>query len=267
MKMARKAMKATNDEAELGGAEQFRRLTADGQARYIAHAQRMTTFARDHAIPIIFAPPVSAGGTVNGGTGFVLKINSACFVVTASHVLEKYEERLDEGEVLNWQVGKLPPFDPLSRIAWRDTRRDIVLLGISPAEERGVGPCLSSSPTKWPPRKPEVGQMVLVAGYPGKLREVDPSGWIGAGPYSALFRVASVGDGYCKCRIEHRDLVSFCETPVPPPGTKIGGVSGGPVLLVGEDYPIVGVVREHWYMDSAGLELLEFATLEDVQIE
>jgi hypothetical protein len=92
MKTATKATKATNEEAELGGAEQFRRLTAKGQSHYIAHAQRTTAIARDHAIPVIFAPPVSAGGTLNGGTGFVLRVNSAFFVVTASHVLEKYAE-------------------------------------------------------------------------------------------------------------------------------------------------------------------------------
>jgi hypothetical protein len=52
MKTATRAPEATNDEVELGGAEQFRRLTAEGQARYAAHAQRM--FSGGNTIPDIF---------------------------------------------------------------------------------------------------------------------------------------------------------------------------------------------------------------------
>jgi hypothetical protein len=65
------------------------------------------------------------------------------------------------------------------------------------------------------------------------------------------------------CCIEQKDLVSFCDTPVPA-GTEIGGVSGGPVFLVGRDFPVFGVVTESWYMESAGAQLLEFATVQDV---
>jgi hypothetical protein len=251
---------------ELGGAEQFRRLSASDRANYIDHARKMTTFARDHAVPVIFAPPLSKGGKVNGATAFVLKIGFESFVVTASHVLEAYEMRILKGETLNWQIGKLPPFDPLMRVAWRDKEKDIVVLRISVEDEENIGRCIRSTPLRWPPPVPREGQMVLVAGFPGGLREVDPSGWIGAGPYSALFRVTRTGSGYCKCRLEQKDLVSFCEAPVPSPGTKIGGVSGGPVFLVGSGYPLVGVITEHCYMNLANLEILQFATLENVSL-
>jgi hypothetical protein len=253
--------------SEIGDAERFLQLTAEEQAQYIQQAQKMTALARDHAVPIIIAPPVSVGGKVNGGTGFVVRLGSESFVFTALHVLAKYEDRLQKGEAVYWQVGKLPPFDPLSRIAWRKPKRDVVLLRISDREERDIGPRITSRPSVWPPCIPHEGELVVVAGYPLGLREDNPAGWIGAGPYSALFRVATVGEGYCKCRIEQKDLISFCEAPVPPAETEIGGVSGGPALLVGSDYPIVGVVTEHWYMEASGLGLLEFATLEDVDVK
>jgi hypothetical protein len=52
------------------------------------------------------------------------------------------------------------------------------------------------------------------------------------------------------------------------PGNACGSQgTGGPVLLVGSDFPIVGVVTEHWYIDGAEMELLEFATLEDVLLK
>src|ERR1035438_1814049 len=101
----------------LGGAQLFERLSDEEKARYITINQQMVRFARDHAVPVILAPPLSIGGTVNGATGCVVQLRTGVFVVTASHVLAKYEERINDGERLNWQVGKLLPFDPIPRVA------------------------------------------------------------------------------------------------------------------------------------------------------
>lgn len=115
---------------DLGGAEQFQRLSAGEKARYLAINRQMVEFAYDHAVPIIFAPPVSAGGKINGAGGCVIQLGPDAFIVTASHVLNGYEKRLQAGEVLIWQVGNLAPFDPIARVAWRDKERDIVVLEI-----------------------------------------------------------------------------------------------------------------------------------------
>lgn len=254
---------------EPSGAQRFQQLSAEDQARYIAISQQLAGLARDHAVPIIFAPPLRIGGKINGACGCVLQLNAGTFVVTASHVLSGYEDRVRSGEVLNWQVGDLPPFDPIPRIAWRDMERDIVLLRISKNEARRIGPCTISSPPKWPPCLPQEGQVVLVGGYPKALREEDPSsGRIGAGPYSAVFRVTKVGAGHCKCLIERKDLISFTGMPLPQPGTEMGGLSGGPVLLLGNlSYPLVGIVTDRCEMSFAELEILTFATLESVIID
>jgi hypothetical protein len=255
--------------SELGGAQQFQQLSSDDQARYIAINRQMARFARDHAVPIIFAPPRSRGGKVNGASGCVLQLGSGAFIITAAHVLEGYEKRVQTGEVLNWQVGDLPPFDPVPRIAWRNRDMDIVLLRISGDESRGIGPCIISSPEKWPPVMPREGQLVLVGGYPKALREEDASlGSIGAGPYSAVFRVTVAGNGCCKCMIERKDLISFGGGPLPPPGTDMGGLSGGPVLLVDKmGYPLVGVVTDRCEMSFAEFEILKFANLAGVRID
>src|ERR1039458_1139424 len=96
-------MTAMND---LGGAELFERLSIEEKARYFEVNRQMVGFALDHAVPVIFAPPMSVGGEVNGATGCVLQLRTGVFVATASHVLAKYEKRLRDGEKLNWQVGK-----------------------------------------------------------------------------------------------------------------------------------------------------------------
>jgi hypothetical protein len=253
---------------DLSGAEMFRQLSAEEQARYVAVNRQMVSLARDHAVPIVFAPPLSVGGKVNGATGCVLRLDAGTFIVTASHVLAGYEKRLQSGEHLNWQVGNLPPFNPIPRIAWRDRDRDIVLLRISEDELQRIGPCIISSPAKWPPAIPREGQLVLVGGYPKVLREEDSSsGWIGAGPYSAVFKVTTAGDGSCKCMIERKDLISFDGGSLPAPGTDMGGLSGGPVLLVEPiDYPLVGVVTDRCEMSFAEFEIVQFATLAEARI-
>jgi hypothetical protein len=43
--------------SDLDGAELFERLSEDDKARYIAIHKRMVDFARDHAVPIMLAPP------------------------------------------------------------------------------------------------------------------------------------------------------------------------------------------------------------------
>jgi len=187
----------------------------------------MVRLARDHAVPIIFAPPLSIGGKINGATGCVIRLTTGTFVATASHVLRGYEARLRTGELLNWQVGNLPPFDPITRIVWRDDEQDIVLIQISDEEVRNIGSCIISEPPAWPPPVPEVGQLVLVGGYPKSLREEALApGWIGSGPYSGIFRVTLAGEAKLKCAIERRDLITF-DGPLPAAGTDMGGLSGG----------------------------------------
>jgi hypothetical protein len=253
--------------SDLSGAELFERLSDDEKARYITINKQMVDFARDHAVPIMLAPPPGVGNEVKGATGCVLRMRTGVFAVTASHVLAGYERRVREGERVNWQVGKLPPFDPLPRVAWRDDKKDIVVLHLMEDEIPAIGPCNIWTPPQWPPAVAQEGQFVLLAGFPGALREVDRTGRIGAGPFSALFRVTTVGGDYCTCQIEHKDLVSFNSERIPLPGTDMGGISGGPVFLLGPVPQLIGVITDHGYMKFADLELLRIATLESVNVQ
>lgn len=173
-----------------------------------------------------------------------------------------------DGEALNWQVGALPPFDPLPRIAWRNTDRDLLFLGLTKDEAVtacGTGSRIVPTLNGWPPLPPTSGQVVLVAGFPRALREVTADGRISAGPFGAMFRVNNTGDGYCDCQIEYRDLISFDDSPLPPPDADMGGLSGGPVFCMGTlSYPLIGVVTDHCRMTFADFQLLRIATLHGI---
>ena len=52
--------------SQLSGAELFGRLSDEEKARYISANREMVGYALNHAVPLIIAPPVSAGGEVKG---------------------------------------------------------------------------------------------------------------------------------------------------------------------------------------------------------
>ena len=249
----------------LQGSSEFKALSEQEQETYRRVSRRVVHLVQRYAIPLCFAPPPSIGGKVNGATGCILRLDSGPFIVTANHILSGYEERR-KTERLNWQFGQLPPFDPVPRVAWRDPERDVVFLEIS--EQEMAGACNSTSLvfsalSGWPPSAPIAGQVALVAGFPRILREV-ANGNIEAGPYSAMFRVTSVNEGFFYCQIVQEELISFEGGPLPPPNADVGGLSGGPVaLMTSLAYPLIGIVTEH----IQAYNILRIATLNDIRQE
>jgi hypothetical protein len=63
------------------------------------------------------------------------------------------------------------------------------------------------------------------------------NGEIDHGGFGQIFRVSSsAGDGSFKCRFEYRELISHDDQPLPMKTieSNVGGMSGGPVFLMGE---------------------------------
>jgi hypothetical protein len=247
------------------GSSEFRALPESDQEKYRAVSRTLVQLAQRYAIPLCLAPPLSIGGKVNGATGCIVRLDSGPFIITANHVLDEYERRI-KAERINWQFGRLPPFDPLPRVAWRNAKRDIVFLEISESEVNSAcneTSLVFSAVRGWPPPTPTERQVVLIAGYPRTLREVGSSD-ISAGPYSALFRITSVGEGYFYCQIEQEELISFDGGPLPPSDAEVGGLSGGPAALMLQlDYPLVGVVIEH----SQTYNILKISTVDNIPLE
>jgi hypothetical protein len=244
---------------------EFRSLSSSEKERYRSVSRSLVEMVQRYAFPLFFAPPLSVGGKINGATGCIIRLASGPFIITANHVLVEYEKRILT-ERLNWQFGRLPPFDPLPRVAWRNAARDIVFIEIS--EQEVVEACndisLVFSPVRgWPPPSPSQDQVALISGFPRILREVGSSE-ISAGPYSALFRITRSGEDYFYCQIEQEELICFDGGSLPPPDADVGGLSGGPVaLMLPLDYPLIGIVIEH----NPAYNLLKVATLSGIPFE
>ena len=245
------------------GRARFNMLSAQQRANFRTACRQMIRLTEGTAAPVIFGPPPRIGGEVNSATACVLRLRSGCFVVTAAHVLTGYEERVDSGEELVWQVGRLP-FDPLSRVAWRDESTDTVLLALADEEASRVGSSILSPSTGWPPPAPRIGQLLVISGYPKVARVSQSVGSIGSGSVSVILRVTATSDCSVTCQIEQEDLVSFDENPVPDVDIDLGGWSGAPALVVGNlSYPLIGVVCEY----QSSWQLLRIGTLESAMVQ
>ena len=291
---------------ELSSGQAFRRLLPSERQRYRDIVRELMALAQEHAIPMCFAPPLVtaevplSGGTVttiklprtlgkiDGASGFVLRMPTGYYFVTAGHVLREYEERTREGERLNWQIGRLAPFDPLSRVAWRDKTdasnrslmpyrpTDIVFLRLSEIE--AIAACGSAriipSPGEWPPTALSKGQLVVIAGYPNQLRAVDLAGTMNREACGFVSQVTSVGEGNCKCHFAYADLIDFGGGTAQPDlnNANLGGMSGCPVFTLasaGEgsslSFPrLAGVFTSRWGSDPTS-DIIEIATFDHVR--
>ena len=287
------------DQASSG--EAFKALSKKQQELYGCIVRELMKFAQGHALPMCFAPPLVTAtvplatgpvavklpltlGKVDGASGCVLQLQSGYFFVTAEHVLAEYEKRTREGERLNWQIGRLPPFDPIPRIAWRDKTdayersqmpyrpTDIVLLRLTKEEaEEACGEArIVPTSARWPPPPLSIGQHVVMAGYPNQLRAVDLAGTMNREACGLAFQVTNVGDGYCKCQFLYEDVIDFGGAAQPDlKRIKLGGMSGCPVFVLasaGEggllQYPRLAGVYTHRWDPDATIDIIEIATFE-----
>lgn len=285
--------------------ERFRELPKTHQDQYRRILHELLTFAQGHTIPLCFAPPLVTAavplpgggvlpvklpmtlGDISGASGCVLRLQSGFFLVTAEHVLRTYEERLQKGERLNWQIGKLPPVNPLSLVVWRDKTEaadrslmpyrptDIVLLRLS--EQEAQGACgearIVPTPIEWPPLPLTVGQLIVLAGYPNQLRTEDLEGTMNREACALAFEVTAVADGYCKCQFAYPDLINFGSRAQPPDlnSVNLGGMSGCPAFVLASSkvcatlqYPrLTGVFTHRLGIDPTG-DIIEIATFDKV---
>ena len=279
--------------------KRFRELPQTHQDQYRRVMNELMTFAQGHAIPIGFAPPLitvavpwAKGasitlpmtlGDIAAASGCILQLQSGFFLVTAEHVLACYEKRTNDGERLNWQIGKLPPVDPLSRIAWRDKAddrslmpyrpTDIVFLRLSEQEARDACGEARILSTPIAPLALSVGQLVVLVGYPNQLKTIDLKGTMNREACGLVFQVTTIGDGYCKCQFAYEDVLDFSGglQPLDLSTVNLGGMSGCPAFVLAsssqcpELYPrLAGVFTSRWGADPT-IEIIEIATFEKVQ--
>lgn len=226
------------------------------RARIRAAGEAVGRLAFRHVGGVLIAPPPGTPGKLNSGSAFLLQMGQRHFLGTAAHVVKGWEDRIEADEAVLFQVGATR-FDPQGRVAWRDDKRDIIFLELSSSEAQSTGLVASTPTGGWPPPRAQEGDFVVVSGYPASGRRRLDGDLLEFRSLSFVLSVTAVHDDYFVCQFQREFWVPDGDV-VLPPSSEIGGMSGGPALLLGKlSYPIVGVVSEH----NASFELMRISVL------
>ena len=184
--------------------------------------------------PIYFGPGDGAGNdAINNGTIFFLDCGEGPFGVTADHVLRRFLERKRTEPELLCRIADLP-FAPADRLIDRDAYRDIATFRIEPWELTRLGTAVHRPRYRWPPERPECGQGVLFAGYPGCERRVVGPRTVEFGLCLAAPVATAVNDRAIICRFEREHWIEAPGSAPPPANRFLGGLSGAPLWTVAE---------------------------------
>lgn len=189
------------------------------------------------AVPAYFGAPPEPGtpATVNSGSASLLRIKGQPYVLTCSHVLEGYRQRLAEGPCV-FQLGDCA-LDPHTQLKAEDKGLDIALIGLTEEQGKEIAKpggafdgTFFCDIAQWPPNKVEEGDFVAFGGFPGELRQAVGFDRLSFGSFSSgASRVTSARDDYLVCQFERDLWVKHGHEPEP---NTIRGMSGGPVFAI-----------------------------------
>jgi hypothetical protein len=222
----------------------FSELPSDQQTRIRESGRAIVGLAQQHAGGLIVAQPPSRGGIFSTASFFVLELNGRYWLGTAHHVLQAYEAAFANDPSVVIQVGDLQMHLD-DRETYCDNVADACLIALAATEYPLLNVPALSTMAGWPPPVPHEGAYVALCGYPAIVRERPSAKKVGFNALSAIFRVTQASERHCSCQWEREEWLHFDGPPPPDPSPDLGGMSGGPVLLMGGiGFPLVGVISE-----------------------
>jgi S1-C subfamily serine protease len=177
----------------------------------------------------------------NTASGVLLEFPKRVVIATADHVIEEYVKARGAGEPVAFVIDNMPLTEP--RVVYRNHRDDIALIEVPSSGRRGIKAVPYRPAGLWPPPSVQVGDTVLVCGFPKRYRYDGDE--ILHGDLNLLVSVSSVGVSYFVLNIDWKHLDHDGRIKPPSHQVNYGGVSGGPVFLYdGGANPLVGIVSQ-----------------------
>jgi hypothetical protein len=209
---------------------------------------------------------------ISNGSCFFLDFSGRLFLVTAAHVHDGYLEAKEKSGKNNivCHIENIL-FDPEARLHAIDRNLDIAIFDFSYDDLIKMGKQAVET-VHWPPPAPSADSAVFFGGFPGNSRF-----WLGAsavsfGLYMGHTPITTITDRQITCRFDREAFIPVAGLKTPPPGTDLGGMSGGPLLVplgteegvwhyclggvitqaqMSKDFEIVVAVRAH-FINSDG---------------
>jgi len=215
---------------------------------------RLGDLAESYSAPFWWHDPGQPVGSRTRHNGTMVFVNTGARVlgVTANHVYQACVRDMSGDSGLVCQVGGIT-FDPTPRLIDSSTSLDLATFELS---EIFVSGSLSNtfSAEKWPPSPIEDGELALLGGFPGALRN-ERGGETDFDFPCFITRADSSSPTQAGVLLNLAESYNP-EGPPLPPEANLGGASGGPVFRVhdGELRPLelVGFIYEY----SPSMELM-----------
>lgn len=244
--------------------EGFRALPADLQQRIIRDGHQIDEMVVSHAARVLIGPPwrYRTDGHINHASGVQIEVAGARYLATAAHVIRAGAERLRNEQHVLFQVGNaIVPL--LERVVYLDDALDLAFVRIEDKETN----CIASAcwrPSSWPPSPVVDGEYVAFAGYPRRYVEYDEGGGLILNAIGGILRVDSASDRRLTSVLARSDLILLKGPEIPPQGSELGGMSGGPLFRVKDSsIELVAIFIE----DSQDFDAYFFAPLAGVSFE
>jgi hypothetical protein len=228
--------------------EQFNALSEEEKKRVFSSGfgSRINHSGLEFAVPLwwVFKDRENTCGLRNG-SAFLVDYGRGIFAVTAAHVFKEYCETKKMMPAVLCQLGNVL-FDPEVQLISHREDLDIATFRINATEAREIGKAIvTPGPPNWEPLNPTVGNFAFFAGFPAQSRGMSPGGnYFATAPYFATTPITSVTDHQIACRFDRQKMIDFSGSGLPPVGYDIGGVSGGPLLMLAlvRDGAVEGIV-------------------------
>ena len=205
--------------------------------------------AASYAIPIFWGDETQI---LSNGTAFILNTGINTFVVTAAHVYEDYIRARESGKVKICQLSNVEFDLEGKRISNNKSESmDIATFSITVEEIRQIDKnVLYGSQYSWPPKQPNEGEAVVVAGYPGIERLKREEKEYSFGLHCFNTPVSSVSGRHFGCSFEREYWIDVFGNGLPEELYNLGGISGAPALALEQSeggvvsWRLAGVVYE-----------------------
>lgn len=198
-----------------------------------------------HLVQVLIGVPggQAPAKDANHASGVMVHALNRILFFTAQHVVQGFRDRHSDNPLVVFQVGNVS-FDPEPRILYESDSQDIAVLDMNLSDIERV-PALTWVHADWPPESPQVGEFVAFAGFPIEYRQNGEPGSVDLAGVGGIMQVTSVTENGFKCVMERERLILTRGEQVPPPGSRLWGMSGGPVFRLVDRKPVlVGIVTD-----------------------
>ncbi|HEY2710150.1 MAG TPA: hypothetical protein VGI95_19060 [Caulobacteraceae bacterium] len=212
-------------------------------------------FTMSCCLPIYWFEPRLGAPILNSGTVTLVKPSSSgrTFGITAAHVIRGYQKDLADLPALGAQLGGgVDIGDLANRIIDVNDGLDLATIDLNDGLLATRGPGWDVFPLElWPPQPPAEDFGITLGGFPASLRHSPAPGELAFGPWVVLSIARGVSDDQISWKFATEYLASTPANPAAAhPMFDLGGVSGGPVLRVGESpsgivgFRLAGIISE-----------------------